>query len=54
VDQARCRLYRHRPVTGLADAGDYAGDIGQKPGMVALAPGEVWKASISLTHERAV
>jgi galactose mutarotase-like enzyme len=42
------------PSQGLADAGDYAGDIGQKPGMVALAPGEVWKASISLTHERAV
>lgn len=42
------------PSQGLADAGEHAGDIVQKPGMVALAPGEVWKASISLTHEKAV
>jgi galactose mutarotase-like enzyme len=42
------------PWQGHADAEDFAGDIFQKPGMLTLPPGEVWKASVSLTHERSV
>lgn len=39
------------PWQGYNDPVDFQGDVFDKPGIVPLAPGDVWKASITLTHE---